>query len=141
MFFSDENEHFTSREKVPAAIAEPQEALQDTVIAPITEEVKQEQPAEVKKETPVAQKETTPLSPVIQEEKVASLADTLDYRIVGTKATHTLQKGETIIRVSVKYFGGKNFWPYIAKHNEKTIKNANNVPVGTKLLIPELEKK
>lgn len=78
---------------------------------------------------------------VIQEEKVASLADTTDYVIVGTKATHTLQNGETIIRVALKYYGSKNFWPYIAKHNEKTIKNANNVPVGTKLLIPELTPK
>ena len=75
---------------------------------------------------------------VIPEEQVDSLADTTDYVIVGTKATHTLQNGETIIRVALKYYGSKNFWPYIAKHNEKTIKNENNVPVGTKLLIPEL---
>lgn len=79
--------------------------------------------------------------PIVPEEKVASLADTTAYSIIGTKTTHTLQNGETIIRVAVKYFGAKNFWPYIAKHNEKSIKNANNVPVGTKLLIPELAPK
>lgn len=78
------------------------------------------------------------VAPGISDEKVASIGDTLDYRIVGTKTTHILQSGETIIKVALKYYGAKNYWPYIAKHNEKTIKNANNVPKGTKLLIPEL---
>lgn len=86
------------------------------------------------------QKDTAIIS-VMKEEKVAALADTMEYRIVGTKTTHILQKGETIIRVSLKYYGTKNYWPYIAKHNEEIIKDANNVPVGTKLLIPELTKK
>lgn len=78
------------------------------------------------------------IAPIISDEKVASISDTLDYKIVGTKTTHTLQSGETIIKVALKYYGAKNYWPYIAKHNEKTIKNANNVSKGTKLLIPEL---
>ena len=91
-------------------------------------------------EKTVVQKDTA-IIPVMKEERVASLADTIEYCIVGTKATHVLQKGETIIRVSLKYFGSKNYWPYIAKHNEKVIKDANNVPIGTKLLIPELSQK
>ena len=86
------------------------------------------------------QKDTAIIS-VMKEEKVAALADTMEYRIVGTKTTHILQNGETIIRVSLKYYGTKNYWPYIAKHNEEIIKDANNVPVGTKLLIPELTPK
>ena len=81
------------------------------------------------------------IASVKSDEKVASIGDTLDYRIVGTKTTHILQSGETIIKVALKYYGAKNYWPYIAKHNEKTIKNANNVPKGTKLLIPELAPK
>ncbi len=96
-------------------------------------------------DTVVVEKAATPeeKQPTVvkSEEKVASLSDTTAYVIVGTKTTHTLQNGETIIRVALKYYGAKNFWPYIAKHNEKTIKNANNVPVGTKLLIPELAPK
>lgn len=78
------------------------------------------------------------VAPGISDEKVASISDTLDYKIIGTKTTHILQSGETIIKVALKYYGAKNYWPYIAKHNEKTIKNANNVSKGTKLLIPEL---
>lgn len=114
-----------SIEKIDTIVKEVVEAQPiDTVVVEKTATSEEKQPAVVK-----------------SEEKVASLSDTTAYVIVGTKTTHTLQNGETIIRVALKYYGAKNFWPYIAKHNEKTIKNANNVPVGTKLLIPELAPK
>lgn len=99
------------------------------------------QPEQVKTEPDIQEVKSNKednIASVISDEKVASIGDTLDYRIVGTKTTHTLQSGETIIKVALKYYGAKNYWPYIAKHNEKTIKNANNVPKGTKLLIPKL---
>ena len=99
------------------------------------------QPEQVKTEPDIQEVKSNKednIASVISDEKVASIGDTLDYRIVGTKTTHILQSGETIIKVALKYYGAKNYWPYIAKHNEKTIKNANNVPKGTKLLIPEL---
>lgn len=99
------------------------------------------QPEQVKTEPDIQEVKSNKednIASVKSDEKVASIGDTLDYRIVGTKTTHILQSGETIIKVALKYYGAKNYWPYIAKHNEKTIKNANNVSKGTKLLIPEL---
>lgn len=102
------------------------------------------QPEQVKTEPDIQEVKSNKednIASVKSDEKVASIGDTLDYRIVGTKTTHILQSGETIIKVALKYYGAKNYWPYIAKHNEKTIKNANNVPKGTKLLIPELAPK
>ena len=107
----------------------------------IVKEVVEAQPIDTVVFEKAATSEEKQPAVVKSEEKVASLSDTTAYVIVGTKTTHTLQNGETIIRVALKYYGAKNFWPYIAKHNEKTIKNANNVPVGTKLLIPELAPK
>ena len=107
----------------------------------IVKEVVEDQPTEMIVVEKTATPEEKQPSIVKLEEKVASLSDTTAYNIVGTKSTHTLQNGETIIRVALKYYGAKNFSPYIAKHNEKTLKNANNVPVGTKLLIPELAPK
>ena len=107
----------------------------------IAKEVVEAQPIDTVVVEKAATSEEKQPAVVKSEEKVASLSDTTAYVIVGTKTTHTLQNGETIIRVALKYYGAKNFWPYIAKHNEKTIKNANNVPVGTKLLIPELAPK
>ena len=84
------------------------------------------------------------IAPTFQEPKddrIASLADTLEYRIVGTKGIYTLQNGESIIKVSVKFFGSKMFWPYIVKYNRDVIKNADNIPVGAQIKIPELVSK
>lgn len=72
------------------------------------------------------------------KDKMASLADTLDYEIVGTKTTYVLKNGESIIKASVKFYGAKMFWPYIVKHNRDIIKNADNIPVGIEIKIPEL---
>ena len=77
----------------------------------------------------------------VKNERVPSLADTLEYKITGTKSLYTLQNGETIIRASVKFFGSKKYWPYIVIYNRDVIKNADNVPVGTQIKIPELAPK
>ena len=88
-------------------------------------------------------KETTiePMVTPVKNERVPSLADTLEYKITGTKSLYTLQNGETIIRASVKFFGSKKYWPYIVIYNRDVIKNADNVPVGTQIKIPELAPK
>lgn len=74
----------------------------------------------------------------LKNERVPSIADTLEYRIVGTKTLYTLQNGETIIRASVKFFGTKKFWPYIVKHNQDILKDADHIPAGIEIKIPEL---
>ena len=40
----------------------------------------------------------------LKKERIPSLADTLECTIVGTQTTYTLQKGETIIKASIKFF-------------------------------------
>ena len=77
----------------------------------------------------------------LRNERVPSLADTLDYQIIGTKEEYTLQKGETIIRASVKFFGTKKYWPYIVKHNMDTLKDPDNIPAGAHIKIPVLTPK
>lgn len=77
----------------------------------------------------------------LRNERVPSLADTLDYQIVGTKEEYTLQKGETIIRASVKFFGSKKYWPYIVKHNMDVLKDPDNIPAGAQVKIPMLTPK
>lgn len=67
-----------------------------------------------------------------------TLADTVEYDITGTKTNYTLQEGESLIKVAVKFYGSKKLWPYIVQHNKGIIKNADRVPVGTTLRIPEL---
>lgn len=70
-----------------------------------------------------------------------TLADTVEYDITGTKTNYTLQEGESLIKVAVKFYGAKKLWPYIVKHNRSIIKNADRVPIGTTLRIPELTPK
>ena len=77
----------------------------------------------------------------LRNERVPSMADTLDYQIIGTKEEYTLQKGETIIRASVKFFGTKKYWPYIVKHNMDTLKDPDNLPAGAHIKIPVLTPK
>jgi nucleoid DNA-binding protein/nucleoid-associated protein YgaU len=67
--------------------------------------------------------------------------DSVNYKVVGTKATHILQPGETLTRVSLKFYGTKDLYPYIVNYNRNVILDPNNVPVGTTLRIPELVKK
>ena len=131
-----------STEEVKPTPATPKEIVVPT-------ETKTEKPsqdtisAKVEPETttpPNTMPATTPMQAPTNE-KVPSLADTLDYRITGTKTTYTLQNGETIIKASVKFFGTKKFWPYIVKHNQDAIKDADNIPAGTSIKIPELTPK
>lgn len=77
----------------------------------------------------------------LRNERVPSLADTLDYLIIGTKEEYTLQKGETIIRASVKFFGSKKYWPYIVKYNMDVLKDPDNIPAGAQVKIPILTPK
>ena len=51
-------------------------------------------------------------------------------------AVETIQPGHTLRNIALKYYGDKSFWVYIYQENKSTIKNINNVPLGTKLIIP-----
>jgi hypothetical protein len=109
-------------------------------------EPKQEQKTALKAETKTtSQKASVSADPNRKLDEAALNApvrpDNGNYKIVGTMATHTLQPGETLTRVALKYYGTKNLYPYIVEHNKGTIPNPNSVPIGTTLKIPELVKK
>ena len=69
--------------------------------------------------------------------KDITMADTTAFTIQGTLATHTLQEGETIVRLAQKYYGDKRLWPYIVIHNG--MQNPNSVVVGKAISIPKLK--
>ena len=106
-----------------------------TIPAPIVEEVKPQE------DTVKAVQFIELSAEELRNERVPSFADTLDYQIVGTQEEYTLQKGETIIRVSVKFFGTKKYWPYIVKHNMDVLPDPDNIPAGVQLKIPKLVEK
>lgn len=69
---------------------------------------------------------------------LVTLVDTIEYDMIGTKARHTLQEGESLVKIALKFYGTKSLWPYIVKYNKSIIRDANVIPVGTTLNIPEL---
>lgn len=54
--------------------------------------------------------------------------------------TVTIEPGQTLRMIGLKYYGHKSFWVYIYQDNKEKIKNPNNVPLGTKLSVPPREK-
>lgn len=55
----------------------------------------------------------------------------------GTPKIHVLAAGERLTVVALDVYGDKAFWGYIYDVNAFQIPNPNNVPVGTKLYLPD----
>jgi nucleoid-associated protein YgaU len=102
--------------------------------APVAEDKPQEETLKIVQFIELSEEE-------LRKERVPSFADTLDYQIVGTQEEYTLQKGETIIRASVRFYGTKKFWPYIVKHNMDVLPDPDNIPAGIRIKIPKLVEK
>ena len=66
-------------------------------------------------------------------------ADTVNYRIVGQLTVHTMQKGETLTKIALQYYGSKKLWPYIAKYNG--FSSFNDMKPGTIVKVPRLGNK
>lgn len=73
--------------------------------------------------------------------KKETLADTVEYTITGTQGTYTIQPGESLVKVSFKFYGNKKLWPYLVRHNKDIIKDADNIPKGITIRIPVLTPK
>ena len=118
-------------EVIPAT---PVQEEQVATPAPVAEEKPQEDTLKTVQFIELSEEE-------LRKERVPSFADTLDYQIVGTQEEYTLQKGETIIRASVRFFGTKKYWPYIVKHNMDVLPDPDNIPAGIRIKIPKLVEK
>lgn len=51
-------------------------------------------------------------------------------------ANVTIEPGSTLRNIALKYYGHKSFCVYIYEENKGKIKNINNIPLGTKIVIP-----
>lgn len=118
---------------------QPEAQLSDTIAHKDTvAEAVQPQPV-VKKE-PTAEPVKVESKPAQQQPAASAYSDSASYKITGTKTKYTIKEGETLTKVSLRFYGTKAMWPYIVKHNPKVIKNPDNVPYGTTIEIPELTK-
>ena len=146
LFSSSSDKNALDMPPVTTQPVQPETQLSDTI----------EQKDTIKEITPDVPKVVTPTPPVAQKEETApakaepqtapqqpatsAYLDSASYKITGTKTKYTIKEGETLTRVSLRFYGTKAMWPYIVKHNPKVIKNPNNVPYGTTIEIPELTK-
>lgn len=146
--WEDSTEQLAAVEDVQAEANEQTSQKQHSL--PVTEATQQKatpsQPQEqIQKQA--AENLQQPLQQVqpVKKEKVSPAktlkADSVSYVIVGTQASYTMKAGETLTKVALRFYGTKALWPYIVKHNKGVIKNPDNVPYGTVIQIPKLEKK
>ena len=91
-------------------------------------------------DTLLVEKDTMVVLPEVVEQ-TAVLSEDVVYEITGTITTLTLEPGQTLVKLALKYYGSKNFWPYIVQHNPDVIKDADRVPKGATIKIPKLEPK
>lgn len=80
---------------------------------------------------------SVPLPVASPERKV--LSDTVKYRIKGTLATHTIQPGESLVKLARKYYGNKQLWTYLVSYNKDILPDADHVAVGLTVRVPDLE--
>ena len=99
-----------------------EEAKEDTVEVQ-AEEVKEEKPVQNLKEL-IAQ------NPQFENG---------DYWIVGTKATHVIEKGDDFSKLAQKYYDDKTLVSYIIKYNN--FRDPSHIYVGAEVKIPELVKR
>jgi nucleoid-associated protein YgaU len=72
--------------------------------------------------------------------KRAKLPDLTVYEQVEkirTEKFHIVRNGETLSKISRKYYGSANKWKKILDANRNVISDANKLEPGTKLIIPE----
>ena len=146
LFSSSSDKNALDMPPVTTQPVQPEAQLSDTIAHKDTTKIITPDVSKVATTTqPVAKKEEAiPVKAepqtVTQQPATSAYLDSASYKITGTKTKYTIKEGETLTRVSLRFYGTKAMWPYIVKHNPKVIKNPNNVPYDTTIEIPELTK-
>ena len=125
---------------VEEAVQQPEETAQ--TVAPESEPAVRPEPAV--KENVKQTKENVQFVALTKEDQAKSLAsfteaDTVNYKVAGLLAVHTVQEGETLTKLALKNYGTKKLWPYLALYND--MKSINNMNTGCEIKIPKLAAK
>ena len=147
LFSSSSDKNALDMPPVTTQPVKPEVQLSDTIEQDSVKDIKPEAPKTAITPTPVVPQKKEAVTPAKTENKVVRqqpstsvYLDSASYKITGTKTKYTVKEGETLTRVSLRFYGTKAMWPYIVKHNPDVIKNPNNVLYGTTIKIPELTK-
>ncbi|KAA6340491.1 DNA-binding protein HU [termite gut metagenome] len=123
--------------KVQITQTQPESSTIDKINSLPADTIKEVAPT---KKQPISKQELSEEDLRILNNTDAVHPDSVNYIIIGTKTTYSIKKGETLTKVALRFYGTKDLWPYILKHNSKKIKNPGMVTVGMVLAIPELKK-
>lgn len=113
-------------------------ATVETTPTKVVEEVKPDS-IEIAAEQPIEEPYTFAMVDELAVKSVGSITrgDTLLYVANDTIAIHIVAADETLVRISLKYYGDKRLWPYIVQYNK--LDNPNGLSKGMELLIPRLQ--
>lgn len=78
--------------------------------------------------------------PARQPNTVGTAQDLTIYETrepIKTTRFHIVRRGETLSAIAQQYYGTADKWQKIVAANDKTVKNANKIAPGTKLIIPD----
>jgi len=84
--------------------------------------------------------EDNQLPPVAASPPPTPLPDLTQYEQaekIKTQKFHIVQSGETLSKISSQYYGSAGKWQKILEANRQTIKDANKLTPGMKLIIPD----
>lgn len=84
--------------------------------------------------------ETNRIEPEPEAKQPRSEATLVEEKPVAEPVVETIRSGVFLTTLARKYFGHKTFWVYIYEENKQVIDNPNQVPIGTRVVIPEAAK-
>jgi len=78
----------------------------------------------------------TPVEGRIERSRLAAAAAHVQPEKIRPERFHIVRQGETLSEISYEYYGSASRWRKIFEANRRTVKDANVVRAGTKLIIP-----
>lgn len=90
----------------------------------------------------------TATKPVVEAQKPATVKDTVEKASVAqqsakratTVVKDTINAQSTLTRIARRHYGNNFFWVYIYEENKAKIKDPDNIPIGTVVVVPPAEK-
>lgn len=86
--------------------------------------------------TAVAPKDTIELTPDTLSADPPAIEPEAPAQAPEVLAKVKIEPGSRLTLISLEYYGSKIFWVYLYEYNKAAIKDPNNIPVGTEILVP-----
>ena len=113
----------------------PTETAKPLLVTPAVDTLASTATPEPNLNTPTTEVQNTIAAPVIATPPVAPTPVVKEP----TATIHTVKSGDTLGKISKKYYGKSGLWPTIQKANKEVLNGSENLSLGMKLTIPPNE--